>query len=62
MSSQNEFIAKLNQLGCVTFSGPQATEYLQGQITVDAVTYTHLRAHATKAKLVCRLVPENKNI
>jgi folate-binding protein YgfZ len=35
MSSQNEFIAKLNQLGCVTFSGPQATEYLQGQITVD---------------------------
>jgi len=35
MSSQNEFIAKLNQLGCVTFSGPQATEYLQGQVTVD---------------------------
>jgi folate-binding protein YgfZ len=35
MSSQNELITKLNSLGCITFSGPQAQEYLQGQVTVD---------------------------
>jgi len=35
MSSQNDFIVKLNSLGCITFSGPQAKNYLQGQVTVD---------------------------
>jgi folate-binding protein YgfZ len=35
MSSQNELIVKLKSLGCITFSGPQATDYLQGQVTVD---------------------------
>ena len=35
MSSQKELVAKLNNLGCITFSGPQAAEYLQGQVTVD---------------------------
>jgi folate-binding protein YgfZ len=35
MSSQNESIVKLNSLGCITFSGPQAKDYLQGQVTVD---------------------------
>ena len=35
MSSQKELIAKLNHLGCITFSGPQAAEYLQGQVSVD---------------------------
>jgi hypothetical protein len=35
MSSQKELIAKLNNLGCITFSGPQAAEYLQGQLTID---------------------------
>lgn len=35
MSSQKELIAKLNNLSCITFSGPQAAEYLQGQVTVD---------------------------
>lgn len=35
MSSQKELIAKLTNLSCITFSGPQAAEYLQGQVTVD---------------------------
>jgi len=35
MSSQKELIAKLNNLGCISFSGPQAAEYLQGQVTID---------------------------
>ena len=29
---------------------------------LTAVSYTHLRAHETKAKLVCRLLLEKKNI
>lgn len=37
MSSQKELIAKLDNLGCITFSGPQAAEYLQGQVTIDVV-------------------------
>ena len=35
MSAPNELIVKLNSLGCITFSGPQAKDYLQGQVTVD---------------------------
>ena len=35
-------------LSLVPFFGPMA------------VSYTHLRAHATMANLVCRLVPEKK--
>src|SRR5660398_205516 len=29
---------------------------------LETVSYTHLRAHETKAKLVCRLLLEKKNI
>lgn len=36
MSSQHELITTLDSLGCITLSGPQATEYLQGQVTIDA--------------------------
>ena len=31
-----------------------------GVVTVEAVSYTHLRAHETKANLVCRLLLEKK--
>lgn len=49
MSSKNEVIVKLNSLGCITFSGPQAADYLQGQVTVDvkkmAANAARLGAH-----------------
>ena len=31
------------------------------RMTLDAVSYTHLRAHETGAYLVCRLLLEKKN-
>ena len=33
---------------------------LSGFITMDAVSYTHLRAHETVLDLVCRLLLEKK--
>jgi hypothetical protein len=50
MSSKNEFIAKLNSLGCITFSGPQAKDYLQGQVTVDV---TKMAANAARFGAHC---------
>ena len=34
--------------------------YLDGNITLEAVSYTHLRAHETVLDLVCRLLLEKK--
>src|SRR5660397_262318 len=36
------------------FTGP-GCYFIRGKV-VDAVSYTHLRAHETKANLVCRLL------
>src|SRR5660397_259944 len=38
---------------CVTYCPTDA-------ITIETVSYTHLRAHETKANLVCRLLLEKK--
>ncbi|MFQ3206405.1 MAG: folate-binding protein YgfZ [Glaciecola sp.] len=40
MASQHELIVKLNSLGCITMSGPQAKDYLQGQVTIDVTKMT----------------------
>src|SRR5660398_254448 len=37
-----------------------AYEILKVRCYLDAVSYTHLRAHETKANLVCRLLLEKK--
>ena len=34
---------------------------VDGPVGVEAVSYTHLRAHETVLDLVCRLLLENKN-
>ena len=36
----------------------EITDYF---VCLEAVSYTHLRAHETKANLVCRLLLEKKN-
>lgn len=35
MPSSDELIVKLKKLSCIELSGPQAQEYLQGQVTID---------------------------
>ncbi len=35
MSTQDELFVRLDNLGCIELSGPQAQEYLQGQVTID---------------------------
>ena len=44
------------------FSTSESTRanYARGEDTYDPVSYTHLRAHETKANLVCRLLLEKK--
>ena len=37
-------------------------QYGYDDAILDAVSYTHLRAHETKANLVCRLLLEKKKI
>lgn len=44
MSSSNEFITQLKSLSCITFSGPQAKEYLQGQVTIDVTKMSNDKA------------------
>ena len=34
--------------------------FIKGTLHIKAVSYTHLRAHETKANLVCRLLLEKK--
>ena len=46
-------------LPVVSFLGPAIAGLLAGSFVV-AVSYTHLRAHETKANLVCRLLLEKK--
>ena len=47
-----------DSLGPKTSRRVLATRHIGGEI---AVSYTHLRAHETKANLVCRLLLEKKN-
>lgn len=44
MASSQELITTLNSLACITFSGPQAAEYLQGQVTIDVQKMTEEHA------------------
>ena len=39
-----------------------AAKKSMGQMAVEAVSYTHLRAHETVLDLVCRLLLENKKL
>ena len=38
----------------------EITDHQIRQICIDAVSYTHLRAHETRGNLVCRLLLEKK--
>ena len=50
-----ERIARFNELT------PSTLPFVEGRIEGHkAVSYTHLRAHETKANLVCRLLLEKK--
>src|SRR5660397_282311 len=49
---------KRTGLQAAVFGAPR--EVGEPQASVEAVSYTHLRAHETKANLVCRLLLEKK--
>ena len=44
MSLSKEFITQLENLSCIAFSGPQAQEYLQGQVTIDVTKMSNDKA------------------
>ena len=42
--SRKNYVAKLDNVGAIQLTGPQASEYLQGQITIDTASLTHDKA------------------
>ena len=57
--AQNKEMSALEIIGEIDKNMNAKTRVLTSKMTVS---YTHLRAHETKANLVCRLLLEKKNL
>ena len=57
----SDFRKNSTRMASILESAPtELVELLDLRLPLEAVSYTHLRAHETKANLVCRLLLEKK--